>query len=143
MEALKKYAKQSEGVDPAALLFSTIRWSATQFHIWHFETKNEAFHTLAQEYYEKIIDKMDSFVEVYMGHYGMFTAPSQIPNQFVPFEEYVENENNVIYRHLMQMFSVIDKIRNHPRIAAKQSLIHQINKLDSFLNSIKYKLTLK
>lgn len=134
MEALAKYGKPIEC--PCAQLFVTFRQSATQFHLWHFQTHNDAQHTLFQEYYENIVDYVDSFVETYMGHYGRFQA--------TPFNSQLMDFNESHLPHYMKsLFVVIDTIRRHPNVLNKPDLVYVITKLDTYLNKFNYRLTLK
>ena len=51
----------------------TLMQSRTQTHIFHLQTTSYAKHVALQEYYEGIIDLIDSLVETYQGKYEIIT----------------------------------------------------------------------
>jgi len=51
----------------------TLMQSRNQTHIFHLQTSSYAKHVALQEYYEGIIDLIDSLVEAYQGKYDILT----------------------------------------------------------------------
>ena len=51
----------------------TLMQSRNQAHIFHLQTSSYAKHVALQEYYEGIIDLIDSLVEAYQGKYEILT----------------------------------------------------------------------
>jgi len=51
----------------------TLMQSRNQTHIFHLQTTSYAKHIALQEYYEGIIDLIDSLVEAYQGKYEILT----------------------------------------------------------------------
>ena len=51
----------------------TLMQSRTQTHIFHLQTTSYAKHVALQEYYEGIVDLIDSLVETYQGKYEILT----------------------------------------------------------------------
>ena len=52
--------------------------SRNQTHIYHLQTTSYAKHVALQEYYEGIIDSIDSLVEAYQGKYGILKGYKMI-----------------------------------------------------------------
>jgi len=77
--------------------------------IYHWQTKKYSRHVASGDYYEKIGDLIDSFVETYMGKYNRFSFPEkktihyvnvndqQITNILDSFTEYLEKELSKYY----------------------------------------------
>ncbi len=40
-------------------------------HVYHLQTKNESEHRALNDFYDSILDKADSIIEVYQGQYGV------------------------------------------------------------------------
>jgi hypothetical protein len=62
---------------------STLFASRSQAHIYHLQTTSYAEHVALQDYYEGIIDMIDSIVEAYQGKHGIiknYTAPGKFEN---------------------------------------------------------------
>jgi len=62
---------------------STLFASRTQAHIYHLQTKSYAEHEALQDYYENIVDLIDSITESYQGKHGIiknYTPPAGLDN---------------------------------------------------------------
>jgi len=144
LQRIKELGQDKPSIQKCACmtLFNTLRWSATQTHLWHFQTEILAEHKTLNSYYEEIINLMDSFIETYIGHYG---RPSTQPFNF-KLEDYKEpfnnQEGNQIYNHLKEVFIVIDTIRQNEKVRDLSDLKNIIDEIDAFVNKTKYLLTL-
>ena len=56
----------------------TLMQSRTQTHIYHLQTTSYAKHVALQEYYEGIVDLIDSLAEAYQGKYDIITEYKMI-----------------------------------------------------------------
>lgn len=136
-EALESVAKESSNDCPCMKLFSMMRDSAKQTHLWHFQTDNEAMHKQLQAYYEGIVDLVDEFVETYSGHYGRPSYSDQ-GNEIENFEGMEQ-----VQSHFKEVFEVVDSIRSHAKVKDKPSLINIVDDIDTFINKTIYLLTFK
>ena len=66
--------------NPAGELIMRCFHARTNAHVQHLQTKSYAAHKALNEFYDEIIDLVDSFAEAYQGEYGL------IEDMFVPYE---------------------------------------------------------
>lgn len=66
-------------MDKFATFVSTLLHSATNTHFFHFSTNSFAQHMALGEYYDEIVDLVDSLAESYMGIYGQI---KDFPNTY-------------------------------------------------------------
>ena len=101
--------------------------SGTVTHLQHLMTKSFAEHMALGEYYDEIIELVDSFAEAYQGKYGQI-------------EDYPEvsdfNKNPLQYLEMIQEFVQIS--REHlPQDSELQNIVDEIADL---VNTTVYKL---
>jgi len=95
----------------------TLMQSRNQTHIFHLQTSSYAKHVALQEYYEGIIDLIDSLVEAYQGKYDILTD-----YKMIGVLADIEEDDNVL--------TYIEKIARYCEL--KREKLPQ----DGFLNNI-------
>lgn len=95
----------------------TLMQSRNQAHIFHLQTSSYAQHVALQEYYEGIVDLIDSLVEAYQGKYDILTD-----YKMIGVLADIEEDDNVL--------TYIDKIARYCEL--KREKLPQ----DGFLNNI-------
>ena len=95
----------------------TLMQSRNQAHIFHLQTSSYSQHIPLQEYYEGIVDLIDSLVEAYQGKYEILTD-----YKMIGVLADIEEEDNVL--------TYIEKIARYCEL--KREKLPQ----DGFLNNI-------
>ncbi len=95
----------------------TLMQSRNQAHIFHLQTSSYAQHVALQEYYEGIVDLIDSLVEAYQGKYDILTD-----YKMIGVLADIEEDDNVL--------TYIEKIARYCEL--KREKLPQ----DGFLNNI-------
>jgi len=95
----------------------TLMQSRNQTHIFHLQTSSYSQHVALQEYYEGIVDLIDSLVEAYQGKYDILTD-----YKMIGVLADIEEEDNVL--------TYIEKIARYCEL--KREKLPQ----DGFLNNI-------
>jgi hypothetical protein len=117
-------------MEPVAKFISTLLASRNQAHIFHLQTSSYAAHKALQEYYEGIVDLIDSYVEGYQGKYEILKGYS---NAF----QLIEEDGRVL-NYFMGVSAFIDKIRAElPQDGALNNTVDEISML---VSSTLYKL---
>jgi hypothetical protein len=76
------HREQINPVDPVMLFVMHILHSATNAHILHWITRNNAQHMVLGDYYDDVVPMIDKFVESFQGKYGRlhdFIADYKLP----------------------------------------------------------------
>ena len=110
-----------------ALFVATLLHSATNTHFFHFSTDSFSKHMALGEYYDEIVELVDSLTEQYMGVYGQIT---DFP------DTYHKPKDPVKYIESLQAF-VKDARKDLPQDSELQNTIDSIAEL---LDSTAYKL---
>jgi hypothetical protein len=111
-------------MEPVAKFVSTLLASRNQAHIFHLQSTSYAAHKALQEYYEGIVDLVDSYVESYQGKYDMLKGYS---NNF----QIIEEEGRTI-NYFMGVSTFVDKIRTElPQDGALNNIVDEISALVS------------
>lgn len=95
----------------------TLMQSRNQAHIFHLQTSSYAQHVALQEYYEGVVDLIDSLVEAYQGKYEILTD-----YKMIGVLADIEEDDNVL--------TYIEKIARYCEL--KREKLPQ----DGFLNNI-------
>jgi len=110
---------------------STLMASRTQAHIFHLQTPSFAAHKALNEYYENIVDIIDSLVESYQGKYGVVTGYVN-----VALQEYQSCDGIKLYFTTLCAF--IEKSRS---MLCQDSFVqNQVDEIVAEINSLLYKL---
>jgi DNA-binding ferritin-like protein len=110
-----------------ALFVVTLLHSATNTHLFHWNTDSYSKHIALGEYYDGIVELTDSFAEAYMGKYGKFTTFPSV---------YHQPKDPIRYLESLQSF-VADARQDLPQDSELQNLIDEIADL---INTTTYKL---
>jgi len=110
----------------------TLMQSRTQTHIFHLQTSSYAKHVALQEYYEGIVDLIDSLVETYQGKYEIITD-----YKIVDDLKDIDNEGDVA--------SYIEKIARYCELKREKLpqdgfLTNIYDDIDTLLRTTHYKL---
>lgn len=115
----KKYSKKSNS--DCGILVGELFKSRDVAHLTHFQTTSFAEHKALNEYYDSLLDLVDSFVEESFGIYGRYkiVIPSsaedsnfckhleQLRQSIVEHREYIHETN--LQNLLDEILSLIDK----------------------------------
>lgn len=117
-------------------LASILMHSRTQAHIFHLGVSGPgayAAHKALQDYYEGIVDLVDSLVESYQGKNGL-----------IQFKPVINLDNNCDTRNILDYFDklcmIVKTLRQAPNLA-DSFLQNQIDNVEDLIYSTKYKLT--
>lgn len=110
-----------------ALFAATLLHSATNTHFFHWSTDSYARHVALGDYYDGIVDLVDTYVEAYMGKYGKIT---QFPSV------YHQPKDPIQYIRAIQDF-ITESRQSLPQDSELQNIIDEIMDL---ANSTAYKL---
>ncbi len=115
------------------MFISTLMSSRTQAHIFHLQTPSYSAHKALNEYYDGIVDLIDSFVESYQGKYGIIKGYTN-----VDLQEYQSCEAIIMYFTALSVF--VNRARPQlPQDSYLQSQIDLIEELIfSTLNKLNY-----
>lgn len=118
-----------ESKDPVMDLVMCLLHSVTNAHILHFQTRSFAEHMALGEFYSKIGDLVDSFVEAFQGKYGLLTkykADFELHGQPVQYLLYLQAE--------------VETNRRMPNFPQDSELQNEIDNIANLINSTLYKL---
>ena len=110
---------------------STLMSARTQAHIFHLQTPSFAAHKALNEFYEDIVDTIDTLVESYQGKYGIIEGYGN-----VSLQEYQSCDGIIVYFNTLVMF--IEKGRS--MIAQDSYIQNQVDELVALIYSLLYKL---
>lgn len=117
-------------MEPVSKFISTLMASRTQTHIFHLQTTSFAAHKALQEYYEGIIDLIDSYVETYQGRYDILKGYS---NSF----ELIEAPEKVV-TYFTGLSTFVDKIRTE--LPQDGALNNTVDEIADLISSTLYKV---
>lgn len=106
--------------DPVMAFTMAVLHSVTTTHICHWKTDSLSQHLALGEYYDRVSDLLDSFVESFQGKYGVltkFTSGYEAPNSSPP----------VLY--LLELRSLVESYRRmtgFPEDTELQNLVDEI-----------------
>ena len=114
-------------MENCALFLATLLHSATNTHFFHWSTGSYAQHKALGNYYDKIVELVDTLAESYMGKYGKLTTFPSV---------YHQPKDPIKYMESLQNF-VADARQDLPQDSEIQNLIDSIADL---INTTAYKL---
>jgi len=114
-------------MENCALFLATLLHSATNTHFFHWSTGSYAQHKALGNYYDKIVELVDTLAESYMGKYGKLTTFPSV---------YHQPKDPIKYMESLQNF-VADARQDLPQDSELQNIIDEIADL---INSTTYKL---
>jgi hypothetical protein len=116
-------------MEPVANFVSTLFATRTQAHIFHLQTDSFAAHKALNEYYDQIIDLVDSYIESYQGRYGIITNYTS-PSTF--------KEDGAALTYFEGVSTYIEQIRK--RLPSDSYLQNKVDEIVDLVESTKYKL---
>ena len=111
------------------LFIGTLMQSRNQAHIYHLQTKSFAEHKALQDYYEAIVDHIDSLVETYQGRYGILYG-------YQMGGTIKEDGGTIMYFQALCKF--VEGIRE--AVPQDSYLQNQVDEVVALIESTKYKL---
>lgn len=112
------------------LFVSTLMSSRTQAHIFHLQTPSFAAHKALNEYYDNVVELIDSFVESYQGKYGIIKGYTN-----VDLQEYQSCEAIIMYFTALSVF--IDRART--QLPQDSYIQNQVDEMSALIHSTLYK----
>jgi hypothetical protein len=116
-------------MEPVANFVSTLFATRTQAHIFHLQTDSFAAHKALNEYYDQIVELVDSFIEGYQGRYGIITNYTS-PSTF--------KEDGAALTYFEGVSAYIEQIRK--RLPSDSYLQNKVDEIVDLVESTKYKL---
>ena len=116
-------------MEEIAKFLSTLMSSRTQAHIFHLQTPSFAAHKALNEYYDDVIDLIDSYAEMAQGRYGIikgYTVASQI------------FEDDSVLKYFMGLQKFVDTIRES--LPQDGELNNTVDEISGLISSTLYKL---
>lgn len=113
-------------------LISLLLASRNQAHIFHFQTTSFSAHKALNEYYDAIVDLVDTFVETYQGKYGIignYTTPGSV-------KENTSVQDIIVY--FEELAAVV--VESRKEIPQDDYLLNQIDEITALLYGTVYKL---
>jgi hypothetical protein len=102
--------------------------SATNTHVMHFQTKSYSIHKALENYYNEIVDLVDTFVEAYQGKFGII-------------ENYPMDNELPTKEPLQYLIGLIDYLKEaRPYLPQDTELQNILDEIASLLDSTLYKL---
>lgn len=111
----------------------TLMQSRNQTHIFHLQTTSYAKHIALQEYYEGIIDLIDSLVESYQGKYEIIKGYKMIGT----LDDMETEEDIVDYIERIARYCELKR----EKLPQDNFLTNIYDDIDVLLRSTKYKLS--
>jgi hypothetical protein len=112
-----------------AKFISLLLSSREQAHIFHLQTPSFAAHKALQEYYEGIVDLIDTYVESYQGRYGVLRG-------YMPTTTILEDDSAASYFMGLQKF--VDELRE--QLPQNGELNNTVDEISGLISSTIYKL---
>lgn len=110
--------------------------SRDQVHIWHLQTKSYAEHKALNEYYDKLLDLFDDFIETWMGAYNQRFSASKMILEF-------KDHNSIdVTNHMKDMKSFLENEARTVITSKNTDLNNILDELLGLVNHISYLLTL-
>lgn len=118
-------------MDPVVQFTSTLFASRTQAHIYHLQTDSYAQHVALGEYYDGIVDIVDSLTELIQGRYGIirgYTSPAS----------FKEDNNTVSYFEALLKYVDMNR-KSLPQDSNIQNTVDEVvDLIQSTLYKLKY-----
>ena len=124
-------APQGAPTEVMANFVSTLFHSRTQAHTFHLQTNSFAAHKALNEYYDSIIDLVDSLIESYQGRYGILKG-------YKGMADVLEYDENVVVKYFEALCMYVEK--NRSLLPQDSYIQNQIDELIALIESTKYKL---
>jgi hypothetical protein len=124
-------APQGAPTEVMANFVSTLFHSRTQAHTFHLQTNSFAAHKALNEYYDSIIDLVDSLIESYQGRYGILKG-------YQGMGDVLEYDENVVVKYFEALCMYVEK--NRSLLPQDSYIQNQIDELIALIESTKYKL---
>ena len=109
---------------------STLFSSREQAHIFHLQTNSFATHKALQNYYEDIVDLVDTYVEMYQGRYEIITGYTVTP-------QFYEGDDEVT-KYFTGLAKYVDSVRGS--LPENTDLNNVVDEISGLINSTVYKL---
>jgi hypothetical protein len=116
-------------METVAKFLSTLFNSRDQAHIFHLQTSSYAAHKALNEYYDAIVDLVDSYAENFQGRYGIIRG-------YTPQRQYFEGEE--VVKYFTGLSTYIDSVRKG--LPQDSDLNNIVDEISSLINSTIYKL---
>jgi len=133
MEEAKKrglVTEQESDMGDFVQMISILFHSRTQAHTFHLQTESFAEHKALQDFYDGIVELIDTIVESYQGKYGIIKGYKNYP-----LSEYKGVESTISFFE-----SVCDKVTNLRDCCKDSWLQNEIDNVCTLLNQTLYKL---
>lgn len=124
-------APQGAPTEVMANFISTLFHSRTQAHTFHLQTNSFAAHKALNDYYDGILDIIDSFVESYQGRYGILKGYKGMP-------DILEYDENITVKYFEALCMYVEK--NRQLLPQDSYLQNQVDEIVALIESTKYKL---
>lgn len=108
-----------------------------QIHYWHLQTNSFAEHKALNEFYDKWLDLLDSFIETYQGKYGRVQGELNI--KLLP---YIEGCSTGYLEQLTKLLSIGSEFRSI-LFSTDTDMNNILDEMLGLVNKTKYLLTLK
>jgi len=116
-------------METVAKFLSTLFNSRDQAHIFHLQTSSYAAHKALNDYYDAVVDLVDSYAETCQGRYGIIRG-------YTPQKQYFENDE--VIKYFTGLSTYIDSVRTSlPKDSELNNIVDEISAL---VNSTIYKL---
>lgn len=112
-----------------AKFISTLLGSREQAHIFHLQTPSFAAHKALQNYYEDIVELIDTYVESFQGRYGILKGYS-------PTTQLYEDDSALKYFTALQDFVTTAKAQ----LPQDGELTNTVDEITGLISSTVYKL---
>ena len=109
---------------------STLMSARTQAHIFHLQTPSFAAHKALNEFYDEIVDTIDTLVESYQGKYGII-------NDYVCFGLMNYTNKQQVLQYFEALSATVCEMR---KTITDSYLDNQIDEIITLINSTLYKL---
>jgi hypothetical protein len=111
-------------------LVSYLFHSRTQAHMFHLQTPSFAEHKALNDYYDEIVELVDSLVESYQGKYGII-------NGYIGFNIMNYNNHQQVIQYFEALCATISELR---KCVTDSYLENQIDTITELVNTTLYKL---
>ena len=122
---------EAQKPDPVMDLTMCLLNSVTKTHVEHFVTTSYSQHVALQEFYEKVADLVDEFVESFQGVYGVLT---KFPTTYI----LPTTDSPMAYMIYLQQ--ELKKLRRAPEFPQDSELQNSLDEIATLINRTIYKL---
>lgn len=117
-------------MESIAKFISTLFHCRNQAHIFHLQTQSFATHKALNEFYDEIVDLIDSYVETCQGRYGIITG-------YTPVGKFLEGDSEVL-KYFLAVQKFVDSTRKS--LPQDGDLNNIVDEITALVNSTIYKL---